>query len=230
VSTAFAPEPSEDEPSNHLPDDLRPEDFIVPDDLSSLLDGSPESSPSGSSDSPGIQDSPSTPDSSNTLADQDIRAALDNLEIPDDLSSLMAPKGLEFACLLTPLAAAEVVAATCAMLHVEADAVESEHGAIAVFRELDPQRAEEAGCLMSKAMVGLDTIYVTRASGQITATHMKDGVLGDAFSPGLLLAGAEDVTEDLVAGITTVADLRGVVTSVGMSKMKAMRILTRKRK
>jgi len=145
------------------------------------------------------------------------------VSVPDDASSLMGEVGL--ALLVTPVASAQALAATCAIAHVSADVVPSAVGALAVYRvTADDVPALGAGAI-SRLLRGVPLVLLERREGQISASRWLDGDRGDDLAPGLVLNDAPEVLEDLVLGTTRAADLDGMVSTVGMSRLKAMRVL-----
>lgn len=150
-----------------------------------------------------------------------------DLEIPDDISSLLSPSSdPEVAVLVTQIAGAEPLAAACSIAQIEVDAVPTGIGALAVLRDLSGEAPQRAAAAISTLVKGVPLILLTRRGEQLTATRWEDGVEGDTLAPGLVLGGAPEELEDLVTGHTTVADLAGVVPSSGISRWKAMRLLT----
>jgi hypothetical protein len=143
--------------------------------------------------------------------------------VPDDASSLLGEVGL--ALLVTPVADALALAATCAIAKVAADVVPSEVGAIAVFRDTQGEAPAEAAGAISRLLRNVPLVLLVSREGQINASRWLDGNRGDDLAPGLVLGDAPEVLEDLVLGDTTPSDLDGVVSSVGMSRLKAMRVL-----
>lgn len=184
------------------PDDLAlPDGFSVPDDLSGLV----------------------VPDDLSGLDDLVDEAPAGDPATPDDLSGLEEPVTL--AVVLTQVASARALAAASALSGLAIDAVDSPVGALAVCRDLAGDGPAAAAGALSRAVKGVPVILLTRRGGQIAAHRWVDGVAGDDLPAGLVLDGAPEVLEDLMLGTTTVADLTGVVTSVGLSRWKAMRML-----
>jgi len=150
-----------------------------------------------------------------------------DLVIPDDISSLLSPTSdPELAVLVTQIAGAEPLAAACSLAQLEIDAVPTEIGALAVLRALSGDAPQRAAAAVSTLVKGVPLILLTRRGEQLSATRWQDGVEGDVLAPGLVLGGAPEELEDLVTGQTTVAELSGVVPSSGISRWKAMRLLT----
>jgi hypothetical protein len=145
------------------------------------------------------------------------------VSVPDDASSLLGEVSL--ALLVTPVADALALAATCAISKIAADVVPSEVGALAVLRATQGEAPAEAAGAISRLLRGVPLVLLESREGQISASRWLDGSRGDDLAPGLVLGDAPEVLEDLVLGETTPADLEGVVSSVGMSRLKAMRVL-----
>ena len=166
----------------------------------------PASSPSAGDDLPGFD--------------------LENLEIPDDLSSLTGTGEPEFAALITQIAGAEPLAAASSLAQLELDAVPTSVGAVGVLRDLSGDAPERAATAISQLVQGVPLVLVTRTGEQMTATRFTDGVRGDELAPGLVLGGAPENVVDLLTGATAVADVEGVISSTSISRFKAVRMLT----
>ena len=145
--------------------------------------------------------------------------------IPDDLSSLDSPADdpVTVALVGTQVAAAPPLAAACALADVAVDVVPSPVGALALL--CDPRRAAEGVAAISKLLKTVPVVLLERRASQITATRWSGGEQGDELPPGLVLSDAPSVLENLLLGTVCVGDLDGVVSSVGLSRWKAMRIL-----
>ncbi|MCR6491248.1 hypothetical protein [Cellulomonas sp. P24] len=146
-----------------------------------------------------------------------------DLEIPDDLSSL--EEEVTRALVLTQVASAQALAAAGALNGLAIDAVDSPVGAIAICRDPAGTGPASVASVLSAAVKGVPVILLTRRGGQVAAQRWLDGQAGDDLPAGLVLSDAPAVLEDLVLGTTDAADVEGVVTSVGMSRWKAMRTL-----
>ncbi|MFD6445299.1 hypothetical protein ACFWEJ_09350 [Promicromonospora sp. NPDC060204] len=176
------------------------------------------------SDSPRPDNSGS--DSSTPAGDDLPDFDLDNLEIPDDLSSLTGTGEPEFAAIITQIAGAEPLAAASSLAQLDLDAVPTSVGAVGVLRDRSGDAPERAAAAISQLVRGVPLVLVTRTGEQMTAVRFADGVRGDELAPGLVLGGAPENVVDLLTGATTVADIEGVVGSDSISKFKAMRMLT----
>jgi hypothetical protein len=224
-------------------DDALPEGFTVPDDLSGLLDEAARPAGTPSSGAPATpaphDDAPAagSPDEGPALgtapsdpappapAGSSPAAPDAATDVPDDLSSLTAPPAEDpsVTLVLTQVAAAAPLAAACALAGVQVDVVPSHVGAIAVLR--DARSGADAATAISKLLKTVPVILLERRSGQITATRWAGGQQGDELPAGLVLSDAPPVLEDLLLGSAQIGDVEGVVTSVGLSRWKAMRLL-----
>ena len=148
----------------------------------------------------------------------------DGFTVPDDLSSLTGtPDAVTVAIVVTQVAAAEPLAAACSLATVEVDVVQSPVGALAVLR--DPTAGAAGAAAISQLLKAVPVVLLERRTEKITATRWANGVRGDDLPPGLVLSDAPAVLEDLLLAGVSVGDLDGVVSSVGMSRWKAMRVL-----
>ncbi|MDM8086557.1 hypothetical protein QUV83_17420 [Cellulomonas cellasea] len=175
-------------------DDDLPEGFSVPDDLSSLA---------GLGDAPGADAPVSDASASAAAAAQE--------EQP------------QVALVVTQVAGAEALAAACALAKVEADAIFTPVGAVAVLR--DPSAGPAGAGALSAMLKAAPVVLLVRRAGRISATHWVNGVQGDELPPGLVLSDAPPELEQLLLGTLTIADAENAVTSVGISRWKAMRLL-----
>lgn len=147
------------------------------------------------------------------------------MSVPDDASSLLGDVGV--AIVVTPVANAEALAATCAVAKVAVDVVPSPVGALARCRTTDGAGPAHAADGISRLLRGVPIVLLERREGQITASRWLDGDRGDDLAPGLVLNDAPEVLEDLLLGVTALDEIEGVFSSVGMSRLKAMRVLAR---
>ena len=151
----------------------------------------------------------------------------EDFEVPDDLSSLLdgATEEPSVVLLLTPVAQAAPLAATCVIAKVEADVVLSDVGAIAVLRQVTAGRAGASA--VSQLLRQVPIVLLERREGQITATRWVGGSQqGDNLPPGLVLSDAPAVLEDLLLGSVEIGSLGGVVSTAGLSRWKALRMIT----
>lgn len=129
------------------------------------------------------------------------------------------------AVVLTQVAVAQGLAAACAMSKVGVDAVPSEIGALAVCRSTAPGEPERAAEVISRLLRNTPVVLLVQRDGQMTAVRWAGGQPGGEISPVLMLDGAPALVEELLLGQTDPADVPGVVSSVGMSRWTATRVL-----
>ena len=98
-------------------------------------------------------------------------------------------------------------------------------GALAVLRDVAGDAPAQAAAAISRLLRGVPIVLLERREGQISASRWLDGERDGVLAPGLVLDDAPEVLEDLVLGSLTAAEVDGVVSSAGMSRLKAMRVL-----
>ncbi|MCL2423953.1 MAG: hypothetical protein FWD11_08715 [Micrococcales bacterium] len=188
-----------------VPDDL--DAVVVPDDLSGLV--VPDDL-SGLDELGGTDDQPDPPDLGTEPTVPDV-----DLDEP-----------VTIAVLLTQVVEAEPLAAVCALAGVQADAVASPAGSLAILA--DPTTGATAAANVSRVLAGTHVVLVERRDGSIEAGVWSRGARGEeVVAPGLLLAEGPAVLEDLLLGDTTASDLEGAVPSAGISRFKALRLLSK---
>jgi len=161
------------------------------------------------------------------------------------------------AVVLTPVASAPALAGLCAMSDVDVHVVPSWSGAVAVVElerpepagdwdigellaatgeQVPPQADEVAKALsrLTKTGVVLITASLTTdsgveqgLSGQLTAWRYAGGEQGEQVAVGLVLAGADDVVEDIVLGRVRVTDVPGHQRSGDLPRWKAARMFAK---
>jgi hypothetical protein len=148
-------------------------------------------------------------------------------DLPDDpfADDVDPARPAPVALVLTPVAIPEPLAATCALAKVAVDVVPSEVGAIAVCRDTTGSAPRDAAIAVSRLLKGVPVVLLVKDGGRAVASRWMDGVQGDDLKAGLVMSGAPDLVEDLLLGSTAPADVPGVVSSVGISRFRAMRML-----
>ena len=149
----------------------------------------------------------------------------DDFEVPDDLSSLLdgPAEDPSVVLVITQVAAPAPLAAACAIAKVDVDVVPTSIGAIAALR--DPRAAADGAAAISKLLRAVPVILLERREGQITASRWAGGERDGDLPAGLVLSDAPAVLEDLLLGSVQAGEVEGVVTSVGMSRWQAMRLI-----
>lgn len=85
-------------------------------------------------------------------------------------------------------------------------------------------RLSKAGVVLITAALSEEGGFEKGLSGQLTARHYDTGEAGDEVSVGLILAGADDVVEDLILRRVRVTDVPGHERSGGIPRWKAARM------
>ncbi|TRW44885.1 hypothetical protein FJ693_11765 [Georgenia yuyongxinii] len=159
--------------------------------------------------------------------------------------------------MLTPVASAPALAGLCAMSGIDVDVVPTTSGAVAVLeiaaREKDewdigelvgeaggpslPPEAEDlaanlsrmsrAGVVLMTAELATDVGIESGLSGHIHARRYIGGEPDGDVPAGLVLAGADQVVEDLILGRVRAADVNGHQRSGTIPRWKAARMFTR---
>ena len=186
-----------------------PDDFIVPDDLSEL-DTAP---PPISHETTGGQ----------IIIDDD-DAALPDFDVSQFDSELAAMTGEqpEIAIVVTPVADARALAGICALGEIVAESVPSESGALAVLSDVAGEAPRRAAGVIAHWIKPFGVLLVTKAAGQLTAHRFDEGHPPEEVPGGLVVAGASAVLEDLLVGAVKANEIPGTVSSVGISRAKAM--------
>jgi len=129
------------------------------------------------------------------------------------------------AVILTKVAFPEGLAAAAAMNRLEIDAVPTAIGSVAVCRSgalVDPKGTAK---ILSEVVPKSPVVLLVQRDGQLTASRWQAGQEEEQPSAALMLDGAPPEIEDLLLGAARAEDLPGVVSSVGMTKWRAMRTL-----
>lgn len=131
------------------------------------------------------------------------------------------------AVVLTKVAVPQALAAACALQKVAIDSVPTAIGCVAVCRSAAPGDPETAAQIISSALATSPTpvVLLVQREGQMTATRWSGGEQVEELSAALMLDGAPPEIEGLLLGQLAVADLPGVVSSAGVSRWRAVRLL-----
>ena len=147
--------------------------------------------------------------------------SLDGLEGLDGADAL-AP----VAVVLTQVVVPEALVVACAMEKTLVDVVLTEIGCVAVCRSTAEGMPEEAARVISNALSRTETpvVLVVQRAGQMSAALWHRGAETKQLSAALALDGTPAIVERLLLGQVAVADLPGVVTSVGVGRLRALRM------
>jgi len=131
------------------------------------------------------------------------------------------------ALVLTQVVVPEALAAACALQKVAVDVVPTSIGCVAVCRSVEPGDPETAAQVISSGLANTDTpvVLIVHRSGQMSASLWHAGSQTKELSPALALDGVPAVVEALLLSGRSAADLEGVVTSAGVGRFGAMRML-----
>jgi len=181
-----------------------------------------------------------------TFADPDVPAPVTPAGVPAKL-----------ALVLTPVASAPALAGLCAMAGIDVDVVPSSSGAVAALEiaakapsdDWDisqllggedggfPPEAEDvaknlsrlsrAGVVLLVADLATDVGIESGLSGQISARRYTSGEPEGDVPAGLVLAGADQVIEDLILGRTRPDQVKGHQRSGTLPRWKAARMFGR---
>lgn len=140
-------------------------------------------------------------------------------DVPDGLAPV--------AVVLTRVAVPQALAGACAMEKTEVDVVPTQIGAVAVCRSTDEGDPEVAAQVISAALGRTDTpvVLIVQREGQMSASLWHDGHETKQLSAALALDGAPPEVERLLLGQVTAGDVPGMVTSAGVGRFAAMRML-----
>ncbi len=88
-------------------------------------------------------------------------------------------------------------------------------------------RLTKAGVVLITSALTTDSGVESGLSGQLTARRYAGGEPGEEVAVGLVLAGADDVVEDLVLGRVRVTDVSGHQRSGDLPRWKAARMFAK---
>lgn len=210
-------------PDDNLNDESPDGAFSLDDELDRLLSGD---LPAASVDD---LDEPRRPVGGDPVPDEDFQLP-DDFAIPDDLSgfdpeTLTDKAKRELAILITRVAFPNALAAACALAEVAADVVGTEVGAIAILHDIDDEAPERAAAALTQVVRGIPALLVTKAEGQISVTEFADGADRGPLPPAVVLTSASELVEELIVGALKPSDVPGVVSSVGIGKMRALKMI-----
>lgn len=146
---------------------------------------------------------------------------------PDGPAGMDEPDGLApVAVVLTQVVVPEALVVACAMEKTRVDVVLTEIGCVAVCRSTAEGEPEEAARVISNALGRTETpvVLIVQRAGQMSAALWHRGAETKQLSAALALDGTPAVVERLLLGQVAVADLPGVVTSVGVGRFRALRM------
>ncbi len=133
------------------------------------------------------------------------------------------------AVVITQVAVPELIAAACAGERIDVDVVPTEIGCVAVLRSATGKEPQSAARAVSRALArtGTPVVLLVQREGRLDASLWRAGAVERALAPGLALEGAPAEVEGLLLGSVSVADLPGVVPSIGVGRLAALRMVAR---
>ena len=134
---------------------------------------------------------------------------------------------VELAVILTPVADAKALAAACALVGLDATAIPNPSGAVAVIKNTKGDAPEKAVLALSGLLPSFPLLLMTKANGQLNAVRYVGSQPPQEVPAGLVVAGASGVVEDLIISAVTPDAIPGAVSSVGVSRTKAMMWLSK---
>lgn len=173
--------------------------------------------------------------------DGDALPDIGDVDVPDDASSIDPAAGFEdalagllgdkakMAAIVTRLASAQLLAAFCQISDISADCVGSNQGAIAVLRNLDGDAPEAAARDITTVVGGMSVVLGVNRADKLAVTVYAGGQGGQTLAPPILFNSTPRFVEDLMLGITTVAQLRTqgfeVINSASLDHDAAMKVI-----
>ncbi|MEE6297045.1 hypothetical protein [Georgenia wangjunii] len=88
-------------------------------------------------------------------------------------------------------------------------------------------RLSKSGVVLLTATLATDAGLEPGLSGQLSARRYSEGEPGEEVPPGLILAGADEVVEDLILGRCRVEDVRGHERSGTLPRWKAAQMFAK---
>jgi hypothetical protein len=195
-----------------------PEDFVVPDDLSELDSAPPALLHEGTDGRVWGEGQTSPLASGDTLPQPSIAEAA---ALESELAGITGEQ-LDLAVLVTPIVDAKALAGACAILGLNAVAVPTELGALAVLLDASGQTPVQAAKALGTVIPNLPILLIMKSAGQLQAQRFVDYLPPQDVPAGLIVAGASAVLEDLLVGQVDLNQLRGTVSSVGVPRAKAL--------
>ncbi|GAA2234206.1 hypothetical protein GCM10010401_02630 [Rarobacter faecitabidus] len=128
------------------------------------------------------------------------------------------------AILLTQIASAEALAATCALHDLEILAFDSELGAFGVT---DADSAPTVARTLSAAVSSVPFLELSVRDDRLSAHRWENGEQGEDVPAALILDSLPERVEQVLLGQATDADLSAGVRASSLGRWKTMRILAK---
>lgn len=203
------------EPTSGTANGAEDDDDDFANDLGSL-DGSDGSGDSGN---PGADDD-----------DDDFESDLNDVaDFEDDLMQMLGEKA-RCAVLVTQLKQPDMLAALCVLAEIDAYAVPSPAGCIAVLKDLAADHPEHSAKAFSKLVPNTVSILLVNRAGHIESHPWERGVQGEQFPPPLVFSNEPSFLEDFMIGQIELPELLGeykdsIIDTDKVNRAKAFAII-----
>ncbi|WEV66932.1 hypothetical protein OZX72_06675 [Bifidobacterium sp. ESL0769] len=183
-------------------------------------DASPRSNPADSGMPDVSQDS--------KQSDRKITDELDQMDFDEELEGLIGNRA-KVAILITRLISSELLAAFCQIADISADCMADENGAVAILHNLDGDAPENAARDLTQVVNGMPAVLSVNRADKLVSTLYMSGEPGQQFAPPVLFTTTPRCVEDLMLGITTVAELKEqgehIVATADFDRKKALGVI-----
>ncbi|WEV59998.1 hypothetical protein OZX67_07010 [Bifidobacterium sp. ESL0728] len=162
------------------------------------------------------------------LSDRKITDELDQMDFDEELEGLIGNRA-KVAMLITRLISADLLAAFCQIADISADCLADENGAVAILHNLDGDAPEGAAKDLTSVVNGMPAVLSVNRADKLVSTLYMAGEPGQQFAPPVLFTTTPRCVEDLMLGITDVAELKEqgmhVVATADFDRKKAFGVI-----
>ncbi|WEV46232.1 hypothetical protein OZX62_07230 [Bifidobacterium sp. ESL0690] len=184
----------------------------------------------GSDDSgnPGSGSGVNSENGNTEQSDRKITDELDQMDFDEELEGLIGNRA-KVAILITRLISSELLAAFCQIADISADCMADENGAVAILHNLDGDAPENAARDLTQVVNGMPVVLSVNRADKLVSTLYVSGEPGQQFAPPVLFTTTPRCVEDLMLGITTVAELKEqsehIVATADFDRKKALGVI-----
>ncbi|WEV63619.1 hypothetical protein [Bifidobacterium sp. ESL0732] len=161
-------------------------------------------------------------------SDRKITDELDKMDFDEELEGLIGNRA-KVAVLITRLISADLLAAFCQIADISADCVADQNGAVAILHNLDGDAPEAAAKDLTSVVNGMPAVLSVNRADKLVSTLYMAGEPGQQFAPPVLFTTTPRCVEDLMLGITDVAELKEqgehVVATADFDRKKAIGVI-----
>lgn len=184
-------------------------------------------------DDASANDSPDRDKDPDDLSEEEIDAALEDMETDLDdfdsqLQGILGNKA-KMAVIITQLRSARFLAALCSLTDISAVCLDSDRGACAILRNRDGDGPEHAAKDLTSSVRGLGVILAVNRADKVETHLWIGGQEGTAYAPPVILSSAPLFVEDLLTGSLSIKDLQDQGTpledSDSISQVQAYEII-----